>query len=99
MVPDRLPVELRELIRQFPRGSLQFEIGIQTWNPEVAKLVSRRQDYAKIRETALFFAECGTVHTHADLIAGLPGETVESFADGFDAVAELPRRTRSRSDS
>ena len=89
MVPDRLPVELRELIDQFPAGSLQFEIGIQTWSPEVAKLVSRRQDYAKIRENFAFLAESRRVHTHADLIAGLPGETIQSFAKGFDAVAEL----------
>jgi radical SAM superfamily enzyme YgiQ (UPF0313 family) len=89
MVPDRLPTELRGLITRFPQGSLQFEIGIQTWNPEVAKLVSRRQDYAKIRENLAFLSEIGTVHTHADLIAGLPGETLESFAEGFDAVAAL----------
>ena len=89
MVPDRLPVELRTLIAQFPKGSLQFEIGIQTWNAEVSKLVSRRQDYAKIRENFDYLAQIGTVHTHADLIAGLPGETLESFGRGFDAVAEL----------
>ena len=89
MVPDRLPLELRELIAQFPKGALQFEIGIQTWNPEVSKLVSRRQDYQKIRENFAYLAESKTVHTHADLIAGLPSETIESFALGFDAVAEL----------
>lgn len=89
MVPDRLPEALRALIAQFPRGALQFEIGIQTWNPTVAHRVSRRQDYAKIRENLRFLAEAGNVHTHADLIAGLPGETLESFAAGFDALAEL----------
>ena len=35
MVPDRLPVELREVICRFPAGALQFEVGIQTFNPEV----------------------------------------------------------------
>ncbi len=89
MVPDRLPIELRELISQFPKGALQFEIGIQTWNPEVAKLVSRRQNYALIESNFAFLNQIGTVHTHADLIAGLPGETLESFAAGFDAVAAL----------
>jgi radical SAM superfamily enzyme YgiQ (UPF0313 family) len=89
MVPDRLPSELRDLIAEFPKGSLQFEIGIQTWSPEVAKLVSRRLDYAKIKENFAYLAESRVVHTHADLIAGLPGETIESFAVGFDAVAEL----------
>src|SRR3984957_7628669 len=44
MIPDRLPEALREVIAKFPPGSLQFEVGIQTFNPEVSKLISRRQD-------------------------------------------------------
>ncbi len=89
MVPDRLPLELRELIRLFPPGALQFEIGIQTWNPEVARLVSRRLDRNKTSENFTFLTQSTGVHLHADLIAGLPGETLESFATGFDAVAAL----------
>jgi radical SAM superfamily enzyme YgiQ (UPF0313 family) len=89
MVPDRLPEELKALIRQFPAGSLQFEIGIQTWNPEVAKLVSRRQDYGRITDNFRFLTSETGVHLHADLIVGLPGETLESFARGFDAVSAL----------
>jgi radical SAM superfamily enzyme YgiQ (UPF0313 family) len=88
MVPDRLPADLQELIVQFPRGALQFEIGVQTWNPSVAANVSRRQDYKKIVENFRFLQEKTGVHTHADLIVGLPGETFESFAQGFDALTE-----------
>jgi len=87
MVPDRLPDELKELIRQFPAGSLQFEVGIQTWNPEVAKNVSRRNDYNKVRDNFRFLSMESGVHTHADLIVGLPGETVESFGRGFDELS------------
>jgi Protein of unknown function (DUF4080) len=50
--------------------------------------VSRRQDYEKIKENFAFLATT-QVHLHADLIAGLPGETLESFARGFDAVSKL----------
>ncbi len=89
MVPDRLPEELKSTIQKFPPGSIQFEIGIQTWNPEVAKNVSRRQDYKKIRENLRFLREHSKVHTHADLIIGLPGETLESFAVGFDTLVDL----------
>jgi radical SAM superfamily enzyme YgiQ (UPF0313 family) len=89
MVPDRLPQELRELIKQFPAGALQFEIGIQTWNTEVAKNVSRRNDYKKVEENFNFLATETGVHTHADLIVGLPGETLQSFAEGFDKLAKL----------
>lgn len=89
MVPDRLPDELKVLIRQFPHGSLQFEIGVQTWNPVVAGFVSRRQDYQKVRENLRFLKDYTGVHTHVDLIAGLPGEDLESFGRGFDELASL----------
>jgi radical SAM superfamily enzyme YgiQ (UPF0313 family) len=89
MVPDRLPEELRRWIVQFPPGSLQFEIGIQTWNPEVSARVSRRQDTAQIEKNIQFLRSETGVHLHADLIAGLPGETLESFGQGFDRLARL----------
>ncbi|MBP7827691.1 MAG: B12-binding domain-containing radical SAM protein [Verrucomicrobia bacterium] len=87
--PDWLPEALRVLIRQFPAGSLQFEIGVQTFNEEVAARISRRQNLAKLEENFRWLrAETG-VHLHADLIAGLPGESVESFAAGFDRLVAL----------
>jgi hypothetical protein len=89
MVPDRLPQELRELITQFPQGSLQFEIGIQTFNPEVAKNVSRKNDLVKVRENFEFLRTKTGVHTHADLIVGLPGENLSSFGQGFDELVRL----------
>ena len=89
MVPDRLPQELKIQIQKFPKGSLQFEIGIQTWNPEVAANVSRRQNYKLIAENLVFLKSETGVHTHADLIVGLPGETLESFGCGFDELKKL----------
>ncbi len=89
MVPDRLPAEIRELIKQFPEGSLQFEVGIQTLNPLVAANVSRKNDLVKVQQNFQFLREFTKVHTHADLIVGLPGETLESFADGFDRLAVM----------
>lgn len=89
MVPDRLPVEIRDLIKKFPPGALQFEIGIQTWNADVARLVSRRNDYEKVKDNFRFLSAETGVHTHADLIAGLPGEDLESFGKGFDTLAGL----------
>ncbi len=89
MVPDRLPEGLRELIVRFPPGVLQFEIGVQTFRPDVAAAISRRQDYEKMAENFRFLREHTGVHVHADLIAGLPGETLESFAAGFDRMVAL----------
>jgi radical SAM superfamily enzyme YgiQ (UPF0313 family) len=89
MIPDRLPEALREHIRRFPPGSLQFEVGIQTFNERVATLISRRQDNSKAEENLRFLRSQTGVHVHADLIVGLPGEDLESFAAGFDRLVGL----------
>src|SRR5947207_6401600 len=89
MAPDRLPESLREVIARFPPGALQFEVGIQTFNEEVGGLIKRRQNYQRLEENFRFLREQTGVHIHADLIAGLPGESLESFARGFDRLIEL----------
>lgn len=89
LVPDHLPEALKEGIRKFPPGALQFEIGIQSFNPEVQALVSRKQDNAKAAENIRWLIEESNAHLHVDLIAGLPGEDVESFARGFNKLVEL----------
>lgn len=89
MIPDRLPEALRESIKKFPPGALQFEVGIQTFNEEVAKRISRKQDNAKVKENLRWLRDETGVHVHADLIVGLPGENLESFSMGFDRLALL----------
>ena len=89
LVPDRLPEELRAVIAKFPPGSLQFEVGIQTFNPEVGQNISRRQNYERLADNFNFLRNETSVHLHADLIVGLPGETLESFAAGFDQLIAL----------
>jgi len=89
MVPDHFPERLREVIRRFPPGSVQLEIGIQTFNEDVAQRIKRRQNNSNIEANLHFLREKTGVQLHADLIAGLPGETVESFAAGFDRLVAL----------
>jgi hypothetical protein len=64
-------------------------VGVQTFNESVAKNISRRQDYARLADNMQFLRRQTGVHIHADLIAGLPGETLESFAAGFDRLLAL----------
>ena len=70
LVPDHLPDALKEGISKFPPGALQFEIGIQSFNPEVQALVSRRQDNAKAADNIRWLCEHSHAHLHVDLIAG-----------------------------
>ncbi|MEO8024050.1 DUF4080 domain-containing protein [Polaromonas sp.] len=89
VVPDSLPDPLKELIAQFPEGSLQFEVGIQSFNPEVQQRISRKQDNGKTADNLRWLVSESRAHVHADLIFGLPGETLESFAEGFDRLYSL----------
>ena len=89
MIPDRLPDALRASIARFPPGSLQFEVGIQTFNPDVAARISRRQNYERLNDNLRFLRGETGVHVHADLIVGLPGETAASFGAGFDQLIAL----------
>ncbi|MDI1237347.1 MAG: DUF4080 domain-containing protein [Polaromonas sp.] len=89
VVPDSLPDRLKELIAQFPEGALQFEVGIQSFNPEVQQRISRKQDNLKTAENLRWLVTQSRAHVHADLIFGLPGETLQSFAEGFDRLHAL----------
>ena len=86
LVPDKLPDALKALIVQFPEGSLQFEVGIQSFNPQVQQRISRKQDNRLTEDNLRWLLAHSRAHVHADLIFGLPGETLESFADGFDRL-------------
>jgi len=89
LIPDRLPDVLLELLPKFPAGSLQFEIGIQSFNPDVQKLISRKQQHEKTCHNLRWIRNNTEAHIHADLIFGLPGETLESFGEGFDLLYSL----------
>jgi radical SAM superfamily enzyme YgiQ (UPF0313 family) len=89
VIPDHLPDKLKAVIARFPAGSLQFEIGIQTWNSDVQTLISRRQDDPKAEANLAWLRRESNALLHVDLIAGLPGEDLPSFGRGFDRLYRL----------
>ena len=89
LIPDHLPERLKAAIQRFPPGTLQFEIGIQTFDPEVQTRISRRQDNARAAANLRWLRDHCNAHLHVDLIAGLPGEDVATFARGFDTLVAL----------
>jgi radical SAM superfamily enzyme YgiQ (UPF0313 family) len=89
LVPDHLPDALKSMVAQFPPGVLQFEIGIQSFNVEVQSRIARRQDNAQTEANIRWLLEHTSAHLHTDLIFGLPGESWESFAAGFDRLHAL----------
>lgn len=89
VIPDRLPDELKTALMRFPPGSLQLEVGVQSFNPHVQSLISRKQDNAKTEANLLWLRENTHAHVHADLIVGLPDEDLDSLAAGFDRLIQL----------
>ena len=89
LIPDRLPNALRDYLVRFEAGMLQFEIGVQSFNSDVQTLISRRQDNDKTVENMRWVTENTQAHVHADLIFGLPGEDLNSFALGFNKLYAL----------
>jgi radical SAM superfamily enzyme YgiQ (UPF0313 family) len=89
IVPDRLTRRTLQLLAEFPPGGLRLEVGVQTLNPEVMATISRRQDIERTMENLRFLrAQTGAL-IHADLVVGLPGESWESVAAGFDGLIAL----------
>jgi hypothetical protein len=89
VIPDHLPDRLKAMLAQFPPGVLQLEVGVQSLNVVVQQTISRRQDKVTTEANLRWLLAHSHAHIHADLIFGLPGETLQSFADGFDQLLDI----------
>ncbi|HZF69513.1 B12-binding domain-containing radical SAM protein [Sulfuricurvum sp.] len=89
VIPDHFPEVLKEKIAQFPAGSLQLEIGIQTLDPVIAKGINRPLKLEKIYDNLRFLENETAAHMHLDLIVGLPGETIEGFGRNLDTLVSI----------
>ena len=76
--------EILEFLKKVPRKFFQFEIGVQTINPETMKNIKRNNILDKLSHNVKYINK--NIHLHLDLIAGLPYEDYESFGKSFDYV-------------
>lgn len=83
---DLLTEEQIEILNNAPKGRFQLEVGVQTTNNEVLHNINRYITYENIKEKVLKVASGKNVMQHLDLIAGLPGEDLESFKKSFNDV-------------
>ncbi|RKZ70164.1 MAG: B12-binding domain-containing radical SAM protein [Gammaproteobacteria bacterium] len=89
VVPDNLPDRLKAVIQKFPYHTLQFEIGVQTFDEKIQALISRKQNNIKTKENLLWLRQQTYAYIHADLIFGLPADTLSNFAKSFDQLLAL----------
>lgn len=83
---DLLREEDFELFRTFRPGLVQFEIGVQSTNPDTIKAIRRTMNLPKLRDNIEKVHAGHNIHEHLDLIAGLPYEDYESFRQSFNDV-------------
>lgn len=86
---DVLDDEQLELLARAPKGRFQFEVGVQTTNNQVLKNINRFVDFNDIKKQVLRLNEYGNIMQHLDLIAGLPGENLESFKQSFNDLYNI----------
>ncbi len=81
---DILDDETIEILRSAPKGSIQLEIGMQSFNEETLCYINRKTNTKVLRENIKRLTENNNIHIHIDLIAGLPKEGLKSFIDSFN---------------
>lgn len=86
---DLLRDEELELLSRMRPGLVQFEIGVQSTNPHTIQEIHRTMRFDKVAERVAKIKSFGNIHQHLDLIAGLPGEDLVSFARSFDEVYHI----------
>lgn len=78
-----------ELLKRAPKGLFQFEIGLQSFNEQTLKDINRRTNLSLLCENIERIISLGNIHTHIDLIIGLPYEDMISFKDSFNKAYSL----------
>ncbi len=81
---DILDEESIEILNSAPKGSIQLEIGMQSFNEKTLAYINRKTNTEKLIENIKKLLAPGNLHIHIDLIAGLPFEDLESFEHSFD---------------
>lgn len=89
MAPDRFTEEMFRFLEKIGPGKFQFELGIQSTNPQTLEAINRKCDPAKLVPAISRLVSLDTIHIHLDLILGLPYEDRETFARSFADVFQL----------
>lgn len=79
----------RHLEELFLQGFRRISIGVQDFNPEVQRLINRRQSEVQVKALTDLARIIGYTSVNFDLIYGLPGQTLDSIADTVKRVIAI----------
>ena len=86
IVAHHIDDEIKEVLKNMPKGRVQFEIGIQSTNIKTLGKISRANPWEEMTNNIKSIMAYGNIHLHVDLIIGLPYEDITSFAKSFNDV-------------
>ena len=86
---DLLGDEDFKLLKKSPKGAIQFEIGIQSFNAKTLISVGRKTNVERLKNNIGNLCAMENIHIHIDLIAGLPFEDLTSFRESFNRAFSL----------
>lgn len=81
--------EFLEFLKDMPVGLFQFEIGIQSTNPDTLREIYRITNLERLAHSVKTIRSYNNIHQHVDLIAGLPYEDYDSFKESFNYAYNL----------
>ncbi len=70
-------------------GFRRVSYGVQDFDPEVQRVINRKQSFETVKEVTIAAREIGYHSVNFDLIYGLPKQKLSSVKDTFDKVSEL----------
>ena len=86
---DLLNEEELALLSTLRPGLVQLEIGVQSTNEETIKEIHRSMQLSDVEAAVRVIQKTGNIHEHLDLIAGLPYEDYNRFAQSFRDIYAL----------
>ncbi len=86
---DILKQSTMELLSKMPKGAVQLEIGMQSFNEDTLKTINRKTNTKRLIDNIKQLIGFGNMHIHIDLIAGLTGEDINSFENSFNIGFDL----------
>lgn len=81
--------EMIDFLSTVRPGLFQFEIGVQSTNPDTIAAIRRTTDTPRLLSICRRLDAPRNIHLHLDLIAGLPYEGLASFCRSFDEVMAI----------
>ena len=84
--PELLSDAMVEMLARFPTRGLHLEVGVQSLSPATLEAVHRPQSPDRALAALHALRRNTGARIHADLIAGLPGEGLAAFGEGFDRL-------------